>query len=283
MASERALVLGGGGIAGIAWELGVLSGLAEAQLDVTGADLIVGTSAGSTVAAQITSDRPLDWWFRQQADPAFQNEELRPTGLSVEELWEKMLAIAEETSDPGEQRRRVAAMALDADTVAEPVRRAIVAGRFAGDAWPTRRVSLVAVESASGDRVVFDARSGVSLVDAVAASCAVPGVWPPVTIGGRRYVDGGVFSLANADLAAGSDRVLVVAPMADPQLDDQLELLGGAGRAELVTPDRPSLAAFGADPLDPAVRAPCAQAGIRQGRQVAGTLAGWWEGTGADG
>ena len=61
MSDQRtALVLGGGGITGIAWEIGVLAGLAEAGVDLTGADLVVGTSAGSVVGAQITSGAPLE-------------------------------------------------------------------------------------------------------------------------------------------------------------------------------------------------------------------------------
>ena len=65
----------------------------------------------------------------------------------------------------------------------------------------------------NGEFVAFEKSSGVSLVDAVAASCAVPGVWPPVTINGRRYIDGGMRSAVNADLAAGYERVVVLAPI----------------------------------------------------------------------
>ena len=116
--------------------------------------------------------------------------------------------------------------------------------------------------------MVFDSGSGVELVDAVAASSAVPGVWPPVTIGTSRYVDGGIDSLCNADLVVGHSRVLVLAPMADPPLEAQVSAIDAHGRALVVTPDRRSLEAFGADPLDPEVRAPSARAGQAQGRTL---------------
>jgi NTE family protein len=275
MATGRALVLGGGGLAGIAWHTGVLHGMADVGLDVTGADAIVGTSAGATVAAQISSGRPLETWFRNQVEPSFQNEEKRP-GISVVELWETMLRLLEEFPDPIERRRRVCALALEADTVPEPTRRAVVAGRLVGCEWSDRKVAIVAVDAADGDRAVFDAGSGVELVDAVAASSAVPGIWPPVTIGDSRYVDGGVYSSCNADLAAGSERVLVLAPMADGEMPVQVELLTRDGRVEVLSPDADSLAAFGSNPLDPAVRSPAGRAGYSQGQRSAAAIADWW-------
>jgi len=272
----RALVLGGGGLAGIAWHVGILAGLADRGLDVTDADFIVGTSAGSTVAAQVASGMPIDECFRRQVDPAFQNRELRPT-LSVTDLWDTMLRLVEEVDDPAELRRRIGSVALAADTVAEPVRRAVVAGRLPSDDWPERRMATVAIDALTGDRRVFERGSGAGLVDAVAASSAVPGIWPPVTIGDARYVDGGMYSSCNADLAVGYDRVLVLAPMADAALADQVAAVEEAGRAAVVSPDTESLAAFTADALDPAVRAPSAEAGRRQGISVAATLQDLWK------
>ncbi len=276
MTGRRALVLGGGGIAGIAWHTGVVAALADAGLDLGEADTIVGTSAGATVAAQIASDIPADDWYRRQVDPALQNAELRPAGLSSEELWGMLARLIEEVPDAAERRRRIGAMALAAPTVTEAVRRAVVAGRLPTGGWPARPVAVVAVDAATGERRVFDSGSGVELVDAVAASSAVPGVWPPVTIGPFRYVDGGIDSLCNADLVVGHSRVLVLAPMADPSLEAQVSAIDARGRALVVTPDEESLGAFGADPLDPEVRAPSARAGRAQGRTVAPAVLELW-------
>jgi NTE family protein len=152
----------------------------------------------------------------------------------------------------------------------------VVAGRLPTDEWPERPMVTVAADARSGDRQVFDRGSGVGLIDAVAASSAVPGIWPPVTIGGSRFVDGGICSLANADLVVGYQRVLVLAPMVDPELADQVAAVGWSGRVVVVSPDDDALAAFGADPLDPAVRAPSALAGRRQGVEAVATVAEVW-------
>ena len=106
-------------------------------------------------------------------------------------------------------------------------------------------------------------------MDAVAASCAVPGVWPPVTIDGTRYVDGGIWSFTSTDRAAGHGRVLVLAPLVDPALDREIAGLPGSPRVEVVRPDGASTEAFGADVLDPASREPSARAGLVQGRAEA--------------
>ena len=276
MSKERALVLGGGGLAGIAWHTGMAYGMSEAGVDVTSADFLVGTSAGSTVAAQFGSGRAVGDWYRRQVELDLQAEELRPEGMSIERLWDLMIRLAEEFPDASERRRQVGKLALEADTPSEAARRALVAGRLAGLEWPERPVAIVAVDAMTGERRVFDARSGVDLVDAVAASSAVPGVWPPVAIGDTRYVDGGIYSSCNADLAAGYQRVLVLAPIADGEIDAQMDQVRTTGLIELLTPDAEALAAFGTDPLDPAVRAPAARAGYAQGRRSAPTVARIW-------
>lgn len=278
MADGRsALVLGGGGVAGIAWETGVLAGLADGGVDVTGADLLVGTSAGSTVAAQVGSGLSLDELFARQADPAMQNEELAPTGLSVAELMEAWVRVFEESSGPEEARRRLGALALAAETVPERARRAVIEGRLPMHEWPVRELVVPAVNATTGEPRVFNAASGVSLVDAVAASCAVPGIWPPVTIEGVRYVDGGVRTANNLDLAAGYGRVLLLAPMDDPSLAAEIEAVTGAGgRVEVIAPDEVSLAAFGDDPLSPATRTPAARAGRAQGVESAARVKSLW-------
>ena len=277
MTLQRALVLGGGGVAGIAWETGVLAGLADAGVDAAAADYVLGTSAGSAVAAQLGSGLSWAELFRRQADPAAQNEELGlGEGVSVTELRDTWLRLAEETPDADELRRRKCALALEVETVPESARRAVIAGRLPDHAWPERGLGIVVVDAHTGEPRVFDRNSGVALVDAVAASCAVPGVWPPVTIGGSRFVDGGIRSGSNADLVAGHDRVLVIVPWPDPSLPEEVAVLREHGQVEVITADEASLAAIGDDPLDPATRTPAAKAGYAQGRQAAAAAAGGW-------
>ena len=88
----------------------------------------------------------------------------------------------------------------------------MIAQRLPSHDWPDRDLRISAIDTATGELVTFDRSSGVGLVDAVAASCAVPGVWPPVTIGDRRYMDGGVGSSVNMALADDCDVVVVLVP-----------------------------------------------------------------------
>ena len=276
--NERALVLGGGGVAGIAWLNGLLFGLAEEGADVTGADLLVGTSAGSAVAAQVASGRPLKELYARQADPALQNRELVPTGVSVSTVMETWMQLAyENEGDAAAVRRGLGARALAAETVTEAERRAVIEERLPSHEWPARKLLVTAVNALTGELRVLDRDSGVGLVDAIAASCAVPMIWPPVTIGGVRYVDGGVHSANNLALAAGHERVLLLAPMDDPTLDDEIGAVKAAGgQVKVIRPDEASTAAFGADPLDPSTRTPAAGAGLAQGRAAAAEIAAFW-------
>jgi NTE family protein len=273
MAVDETLVLGGGGVAGIAWMTGLLTGLAEAGQDVTGADLVIGTSAGATVAAQLGSGLGLGELLARQTDRARQSAEI-VVKLDMAEFGEQFGQYMARASSPEEMLRQVGAFALAARTVPEAERRAVIESRLPARVWPARRIQLVAVDCETGGMRVFDRASGVSLVDAVAASCAVPGIWPPVTIGGRRYMDGGVRSTDNADLAAGAARIVVVSPFGMnsevPSPRPLAEVVGrlrdGGAEVTVLQPDEASVAAMGANPLDPATRVPAAEAGLAQGR-----------------
>ena len=192
--------------------------------------------------------------------------------MSVAELIGRLTAIYSAAADAGERRRMLGALALGTVTVDEDVRRAVIEGRLVAHEWPGRPLLVPVVDAATGDRRVLDRCSGVDLVDAVAASCAVPGVWPPVTFDGARWIDGGVWSLTNADLASGHDRVLVLAPIVDPVLNAEAAGLGPGAAVEVVCPDAASLEAFGVDVLDPTNREPSARAGLAQGRAEAARI-----------
>jgi NTE family protein len=278
--AAKALVLGGGGVTGVAWELGVLAGLADAGVDLLSADLFVGTSAGSAVAAQVTAGVPLaELYEGQLAGPGTEVS----ARIGVRTLAGIGLAMLR-TRDDLAFRRRVGRMALAAPTMPETERRAVIASRLPAHSWPRVRLLVTAVDAVTGEFVVFDRGTGVTLVDAVAASCAVPGVWPPVTIGGRRYIDGGTRSATNADLAAGADRVVVIAPVdagGGPigRLADQVAALRRTAAVTVVRPDHAARRAIGRNVLDPARRAPAARAGRAQAATVAAAVAEVWDRT----
>ncbi|MBA9048924.1 MULTISPECIES: patatin-like phospholipase family protein [Streptomyces] len=271
----EALVLGGGGVGGIAWMTGLLAGLADAGQDVTGAGLLVGTSAGATVAAQLGSGLGVEELFARQVEPSLQAREIMAE-MDIERFAAEIGLTMATASSAAELRGAVGRVALAARTVSEPERLAVIESRLPEHGWPQRALRVVAVDAETGDTRVFDRDSGVSLVDAVAASCAVPGVWPPVTMAGRRYIDGGIRSVANVDLAAGAARVLVLVPLgpveplpSDHPLDDTVAALRAEGAEVLVIgPDDASTSAIGANPLDPATREPAARAGREQGREL---------------
>ena len=279
----RALVLGGGGVAGVAWELGILIGLHDTGVDVRGADVIIGTSAGSVVGAQIASGADLESLFASQLTPVEQSKE-RMVAFDVTQMMEAFSqAVAGAGPDLKAMRARIGAYALAAPTISEAERHAIIEARLPAQTWSQQRLLIVAVDTEIGEEYVIDQASGVSLVDAVAASCAVPGIWPPVTIAGRRYMDGGMRSATNADLARGNDRVLILNPLGananyfGAGTDAEAAALEREGSQVLViAPDAASATAIGLNPLDPATRQPSALAGRAQGRELAAPVAALW-------
>ncbi|MEU6388192.1 patatin-like phospholipase family protein [Streptomyces sp. NPDC046939] len=263
----RALVLGSGGVAGVGWLCGMLHGLAEAGVDLSDADTVIGTSAGAIVGAQLTSGKldPAALYARQLAPHSEETPGALGAGLLLR------FAHAALTSRTAEAYgRRLGRLALTARTPDEAARRAVIAGRLVAHDWPARRLLITAVQARTGQFRVFDGKDGVGLVDAVAASCAVPGVWPPVTIGGARWIDGGMRSPANAHLAEEHARVVVLAPIGAgggvlrPARAQAARLAAAGARVALVTPDRAARRAFGVNSLDPKRRAPAARAGLRQ-------------------
>ena len=276
------LVLGGGGITGIAWEIGVLSGLAEAGVDLSGADLVVGTSAGSVVGAQLTAGAELEAMYGRQLEPPTQEKVARMTRANLAHYgW----ALLRSRGKDVEFRRRVGALALAAEkaglTPSEQERLDVIGSRLVGTEWPDRPLVLTAVDAETGEFSAFDRDSCVPLLKAVAASCAVPGVYPPVTIGERRYVDGGMRSAANADLAADCERLVVLAPIPrgiGPMASVDAQVSSMVSRVAVVSPDKASRAVIGRNVLDPAARAGSARAGRAQAASVVDRVGEVWTG-----
>lgn len=295
-AGERALVLGGGGSAGNAWLIGVIAGLCDAGLDVTEADLIIGTSAGSTAAAQITSATPTELLAnilsaapQQRTGPVGSAGGRVPIGPAADHM-ERTSGVIAAAEDAADMRRRMGAAALEMDATSDGSGqtqwRATVAARLPSQRWPERTVLIVAVDAHNGEPVVFDRHSGVDLADAVAASCANGFGVPPYGIGERRYIDGGYRRNENADLADGYGRVLVLSPLGGRtrtplewgmHLAAQVDELGKRGsRVETILPDSNSRNAFGSNMMDLSTRPPAARAGYNQGRALAEQLTEFW-------
>ena len=282
---DRALVLAGAGAAGNAWQLGLTAGLAEVGVDLTQAELIVGTSAGSTVAAQLTSGmRPAELYAAILAEvppPSAGRSAL--SGPSYLNWSDQIIA---DSSDAADMRRRMGAAALARDTSdgADSARWGqIVARRLPRHKWPDQRVLIPAVNARTGEPVVFDRQSGVSLVDAVAASTSA---MTPYRLGANSYLNGGYRRSSNADLAAGYGRVLVLEPFGGRtrqplewgmDLATQVSELRLAGsRVQTVFPDAGAGDVFDANALDPSTRLPAARGGYEQGRALAAALGEFW-------
>jgi NTE family protein len=289
----RALVLGGGGLAGIAWEVGVLVGLAEGGVDLRLADRVVGTSAGAVVGTLLTTGVDLEAVHAEHRAGAAAGSAGAPVELDMEALGAQLAAAMDGARDAGEMRARLGAWALSLDTAPESERQAIIDARLPVKEWPTTDLRISAVDAETGELAVFTRDARVDLVDAVAASCAVPGVWPPMTAGKRRYIDGGVASIvhvARADddgfeIRGPADRLVVVAPLDPPaggpfrsvtqEIEHRQEQYPDT-EAVAILADQRSVAAFGTNVLDAATMPASAEAGREQGRARAAEVARLW-------
>jgi len=206
-------------------------------------------------------------------------------------VLERMRAIGAAATSAADLQRAMGAFGLESDSILGPgaeQRRAMVAARLARREWPDRPMTVVAVNAHTGELAAFDRESGVELVDAVTASTALPGLVPTVSINGVRYIDGGVRSSENADLASGYANVVVLAPLGGrsgtlpegqfeglrrfpgSDLGSQVEALRKEGsRVEVITPDADSRTAMGTNQMDLATRIPAARAGFAQGKREA--------------
>lgn len=270
------LVLGGGGVAGIAWLTGLLLGLEDKGLNTKQFSQIIGTSAGATVAAQISSHLDLTELFERQVRHDCQVAEIKPK-LFTFKLLVGYLPVLWLRNHPLRLARQLGRMALRSKTISSAQRLAVITERLPTDQWPDIDLQIVAVDTETGEATAFNKASGVPLLNAVAASSAVPGVWPPVSISQHYYIDGAVRSNDNADLANGTEKVLILSPMGNKRslnavhyLEQQLAVLKQEGAQVLVVkPDGQARAVIGNNLLDPDKRQASAIAGREQGRREA--------------
>lgn len=279
----RCLVLGCGGVTGLAWEIGILAGLAHHGVDLAAADLFIGCSAGSVAGAQLALDIPPTQLLATQLHAATNVEQFRP--YSQQDADAKNRALYEKVgADLNAARQRIGAYALRSATPTLAERRAIIASRLGASDWPERPLRVVAVDAQSGEGRSFSAADDVDFIDAIAASCAVPGAWPTVPIGETSYMDGGIRSMTNADLAVGFRQVVVLAPLGycddnpvSGHLRQELQTLRESGSlVQAVLPDSVSTQTIGDNVLDPSRRAAAAEAGFRQAFAIAQTVREAW-------
>jgi NTE family protein len=200
--------------------------------------------------------------------------------FDIDEFLDTVARHKREAPDEAAALVRIAAMEPLGPSISAAERGAVIEARLPVHEWPERPLRVCCVDAETGELLALGRDSGFGLVDAVASSCALPGIWPPRVVGGRRYVDGGIRSLSNIDVAAGHQRVLIVVPTA---LSDsvrerhavEIAALGDAA-VHMVAADAASLAALGTNPLDPAHREPALEAGLAQAPRELDALREFW-------
>jgi len=281
----RALVVSGGGPLAVAWEAGLAAGLADAGVQLADADFILGTSAGAIVGAQLASGRDPAAIAGAILDEA---KGIRPTGAAifppdaVAQLPGLFAKAQSSPENPGAARAEIGAHALAQTTESEDASIARFAAMLGATEWPSAPFGCVVVDAGDGSVHILTRDSGASLDRAVAASCSLPGISAPITIGNRRFLDGGFASTANADLVPGYDEVLVIGfrpagPAGDriqARLDGQLLRLREQGARVLsILPDDASRAALGGHTMDMRRRPDVARAAMVQGMAEAARVA----------
>jgi NTE family protein len=263
-----ALVLGGGGPVGLAWLAGLATGLRDSGIDLSLADRFVGTSAGAVVGAVLADG----------GDPArlLRPSTSAPVQADPARMAEIFAVLRAPGQDPAQARRRAGELALAAQ-VGDPDEHVARMGGLAGVAqWPARDLVITAIDITTGELRAWTRDCAASLPAALASSTAVPGVFPPIPIDGRHYIDGGLRSPVNADLAAGADVVVIVEPLAHmfPRISSDREF--GSATEISIVPDDDAITAFGLDVFDPAALAPAHAAGVRQSAEAALRLKDIW-------
>jgi NTE family protein len=277
---RRAVVLGGGGVTGLAWEIGVLLGLRDGGAQLEDPDAIIGTSAGAFAGVCLAGGTDLEEWFARQFSPDVREI---PAQMSPDDLARWGAAIAAAEGDPRRVAAGLGAIALSATTVSTEARAEVVADRLGTDTWPDGPLMMTALDAESGDLVVFDKHAGLPLAVAAQATGAVPGLWPYVNALGRKWIDGGLCSPTNAFLVTGYSQIVVIAPTwaAAGRADvvgDEVAALRQHSAVALIRPDARAIEAIGENAFDVTRRPGSADAGRLQGRAAAGDVRRLWTG-----
>ena len=284
-----ALIFGGGGPVGEAWESGVIAGLAEKGVDLSRVDRIIGTSAGAIVGARLASGMTPDQLAQaalkrfEGPPPPLIQKPAPPPALSflvckLEQLNAGKVTAQSVGVEVGKWALTVHPIATESEFVTSYWR------RFPKRQWPSKTYECVSVDTAAGSLKVWNKSSGVPLALAGASSCALPGLFLPVTIDAHRYMDGGVRSATNADLARGCKTAIVMVPTAGinhplaklsvARLDRELQILRDSGcKVAVIVPDAGSVGAFERSGAEEGRNAAVLRAGKIEGRGKAGEIA----------
>jgi NTE family protein len=285
---RRALVLSGGGPTGRAFEVGLLKALRDAGVDLTDADLVVGTSAGSVLGAQLGDGVALDAIYDDLVGPPV-GQAIGPTDPGYDPAYFlrtiQMVNGAVEVTPA--LRAAVGTRALAATGVlSEDEQLRFIDVDLGGvvHRWPAQQLKVAAGDVADGTMRFFDASQGVPIEEALAASTALPGRVAPIAIRGHRYMDGFVGGPClggcwpNLDGARGYGVVVVImtGPVG-PALAQQLQQLRSQGsRVVVISPDAQVTAARGTNPFDLSRLGPTAQAALREASSVLSEVHDAW-------
>ncbi|REE97673.1 NTE family protein [Thermomonospora umbrina] len=252
-----ALVLGPGGPVGTAWLFGLAAGLRRTGVDPASADVLVGTSAGAIAGAALAVGRDLE--ELSDLPPVRPGEE----GADLAVMPRVFEILNAPGADPREARRRVGALAREADAPPEERHLAGMEFLLGTRTWPDTALLITAVDVDGGDPVVWTREDGVPLHAAVASSSAAPGFTAPITIDGRLYMDGAFGGGSNVHLARGAGTVILIEPMGQASPE---------GADLWITPDDAAREAFGPNVGDRSRWAEVYKAGVRQSADLVDTV-----------
>jgi NTE family protein len=254
------LILGGGGVLGVAWELGVLAAITtHAGWNPASATVIAGTSAGSMAGSITALGRDLPAiTARRTAGVTLPDTTTAPrSSANTSVVSQDLLDLMRPGSGPvAERARAVGRLAMTAKPSIDPAAyRAYIASSLAGQ-WPDGDLRCTTVDCETGETVLLDRHSGLDLIDAVAASCAIPTYFPPVEHNGRHFTDGPrqpyVAALAaELDLDAIIFVGLRLAVVDGADEHAELDALVAGGRAVARVTNGPAFAAVGSELMDP--------------------------------
>lgn len=284
---ERALVLGGGGEWFVAWQLAYFSTLAEGGVDLSVADAVVGTSAGSVLGTLLTSGRLAQGagifeWFGKH--PAYMGQLIVVNTGAASQLRARKLQAETKGHGPEEIKEMGrAAMASKNAPVADY--QAALQQVIGPMDWPSPTMHTTANDCYTGERLVVYPDSGIPIRDAIAASSSLPGIFGPTWLHDHLSMDGGISrSGTHADLMAGAKRVVVVAlSNGDPKyaqlspfhapIEEELDVVRESGAKVFVTFANPPK---GTNFLDPKAMADAAKMGEAKAREDLAALSKFW-------